>query len=113
MKSLKELKSKSSINIVNDNEILLLNTTIIKSKSNWIQNFTVDIYIYTNRDLFDYLQAKSVFSFINMRKSLKQKIESIEKVHLKLHNVKVMEIFNVKYVPICKVNIISLGDFTS
>ena len=113
MKSLKELKGKSSINVVNDDELLLLNAVAIESKSSWILDSAADVHVCTTRDLFDTLHTKSDFGFINVGNSLKQKIEGIGRVRLKLHNDKVMEISNVKYVPTCKANIISLGELTS
>ena len=113
LKSLKELKGKPSVNVVNDDELLLLNTATIENKSSWILDYAVDVHICTSRDLFDTLHTKGAFGFINVGNSLKQKIEGIGRVRLKLHNDKVMEISNVKYVPTCKANIISLGELTS
>ena len=113
LKSLKELKGKPSVNVVNDDELLLLNTAVVESKFSWILDSAADVHICTSRDLFDTLHTKGVFGFINVGNSLKQKIEGIGRVRLKLHNDKVMEISNVKYVPTCKANIISLGELTS
>ncbi|EHA8587586.1 hypothetical protein COCNU_scaffold002680G000010 [Cocos nucifera] len=74
---------------------------------------TADIHACTNRDLFNTLHTKGDFGYVNVGNNLKQKIEGVGRIRLKLHNDKVKVIPDVRYVPTSGANIISLGEFAS
>ena len=83
-----------------------------KNHSRWVLDSTIDVHAYKDQAMFTTLQKDEHFGCINIGKKLKMKVEGIGKVCLKLHNGKVRNIPNVRYVPTANLTIISLGEMT-
>ena len=115
--SLKQLKGKvHAAKSSNDGDLYYVksvNNDYVDNHCRWVLDFTVDVHVCKDQAKFTTLQKDRDFYYINVEKKLKMIIEGMERVCLKLHNGKVQDIPNVRYVPTTNVNIILLGKITS
>ena len=72
-----------------------------------------NVHVCKDQAMFTTLQKDGDFGYINVGEKLRMKVEGMGRVLLKLHNGKVRNILNVRYVPTVNVNIISLREMTS
>ena len=118
LKSLKEMKGKSkektddSTNYLSDDDLYLMMGPE-SSNSGWMLDCAASMHICKDRCCFDALQVDGDFGHVIVGNGEKMKIEGVGTARLKTHNGIVKKLSNVRYVPTCGDNIISLGELCS
>lgn len=118
LKSLKEMKGKSkektddSTNYLSDDDLYMMMGPE-SSNSGWVMDCAASMHICKDRCCFDALQVDGDFGHVIVGNGEKMKIEGVGTARLKTHNGIVKKLSNVRYVPTCGDNIISLGELCS